>query len=92
METSEVRWHSSDDMAELADLQHLTEPVAVVLRQDGSVDVYGYVGVVDQREMRGSMVGQPCGFGCGGIVTDPETDVCDSCERAVMEQSELGHM
>lgn len=30
----------------------------------------------------------PCGFGCGGVVTDWETDVCDSCERHVMKQSQ----
>jgi hypothetical protein len=47
--TRTVRYHSSDDMAGLGELAEVTEPVAVVLRGDGSVDVYGYVAVVDQR-------------------------------------------
>jgi hypothetical protein len=36
-------------MAGLAEFRDVTEPVAVVLRDNGSVDVYGYVAVVDQR-------------------------------------------
>lgn len=44
-----IRYHSSDDMAGLGEFRAVTEPVAVVLRKDGSVDVYGYVAVVDQR-------------------------------------------
>jgi hypothetical protein len=47
--TPEIRDHSSDDMTDLPELAELTEPVAVVLRRDQSVDVYGYVAVVDQR-------------------------------------------
>jgi hypothetical protein len=46
-----VRCHSSDGMAGLGEVSDVTEPVAVVLREDGSVDVYGYVAVVDQRGM-----------------------------------------
>jgi hypothetical protein len=45
----EIRNHSSDDMDGLGELEGVTCPVAVVLRPDGSVDVYGYVHVVDQR-------------------------------------------
>lgn len=44
--TAEVRHHSADDMP-----GELMEPCAVVIRPDGSVDVYGYVGIVDQREI-----------------------------------------
>lgn len=47
--TEHVRYHSSDDMAGLGEFRDVIEPVAVVLRKDGSVDVYGYVAVVDQR-------------------------------------------
>lgn len=46
----EVRYHSADDMTGLRELADVTEPVAVVIRPDGSVDVYGYIGVVDQRQ------------------------------------------
>jgi hypothetical protein len=44
-----VRQHSSDDMDGLGGLADVTDPVAVVLRADGSVDVYGWVAVIDQR-------------------------------------------
>jgi hypothetical protein len=44
-----VRNRSSDDMDGLGELAGVTEPVAVVLRGDGSVDVYGLVAVIDQR-------------------------------------------
>jgi hypothetical protein len=47
--TRYIRYHSSDDMAGLGEFRDVTEPVAVVLRNDGSVDVYGYIAVVDQR-------------------------------------------
>lgn len=47
--TADVRHHSSDDMDGLRELAGITEPAAVVLRPDGSVDVYGYIGIVDQR-------------------------------------------
>ncbi|SRR5579871_6770612 len=47
--TERVRYHSSDDMTGVGELATMTEPVAVVLRQDGSVDAYGSVGVIDQR-------------------------------------------
>lgn len=43
------RVHSSDDMDGSRELAGVTEPVAVVVRPDGSLDVYGCVGVVDQR-------------------------------------------
>lgn len=44
-----VRVHSADDMCGLGELADVTEPAAVVIRPDGSVDVYGYLAVVDQR-------------------------------------------
>jgi hypothetical protein len=47
--TAAIRVHSSDDMADVGELADVTDPVAVVLRADGSVDVYGQVAVVDQR-------------------------------------------
>jgi len=47
--TATMRFHSSDDMSGLGELAAVTEPVAVVLRPDGSVDVYGHVAVIDQR-------------------------------------------
>ena len=50
--TRHVRYHSSDDMADLGELWETVEPVAVVLRADGSLDVYGYVAVIDQTGAR----------------------------------------
>lgn len=44
-----TRHHSSDDMTGLGEFEGITEPVAVVIRPDGSVDIYGYVAVIDQR-------------------------------------------
>lgn len=44
----DIRHHSSDHMTGLRELEYSTEPVAVVVRPDGSLDVYGYVAVVDQ--------------------------------------------
>ncbi len=44
-----VRTHSSDDMDGLGEFATTTEPVAVVIRPDGSVDAYGLIAVVDQR-------------------------------------------
>jgi hypothetical protein len=32
------------------------------------------------------MVGKTCGFGCGGAVTNPDTDVCNKCERTAYAQ------
>jgi hypothetical protein len=43
-----IRWHSTDYMHRLGELRHITEPVAVVIRPDGSIDVYGDVAVIDQ--------------------------------------------
>ena len=45
----DVRVHSADDMCGLGELADVTEPAAVVIRPDGSVDAYGYLAVVDQR-------------------------------------------
>jgi hypothetical protein len=45
----DVRYHSSDEMDGLSELRDLMAPVTVILRPDGSVDVYGHVGIVDQR-------------------------------------------
>lgn len=47
---SDIRYHSSDDMSGLGELSEVMEPVAVVLRPDGSVDAYGFIGIVDQRQ------------------------------------------
>jgi hypothetical protein len=47
--THSIRRHSSDDMTGLGEFTGTTEPVAVVIRPDGSIDVYGYVAVIDQR-------------------------------------------
>jgi hypothetical protein len=44
-----IRYHSSDDMDGVGELPGVTEPVAVVIRPDGSLDVYGDVAIVDQR-------------------------------------------
>jgi hypothetical protein len=44
-----LRYHLADDMTGLGELCQVTEPVAVVLRNDNSVDVYGHVAIVDQR-------------------------------------------
>jgi hypothetical protein len=46
---TDIRNHSPDNMTGLGELEGITEPVAVVVRPDGSLDVYGRVGVVDQR-------------------------------------------
>jgi hypothetical protein len=46
---TDIRNHSSDDISDDETLPNITEPVAVVLRADGSIDVYGFVAVVDQR-------------------------------------------
>ena len=48
----DVRHHSSDDMDGLPELADATEPVAVVIRPGGSVDVYGHVAIIDQRPTR----------------------------------------
>ena len=48
MTERDIRYHSSDDMTGLGELKSVMEPVAVVLRRDGSIDVYGQVAVVDQ--------------------------------------------
>jgi hypothetical protein len=50
----QVRAHSSDDMAGVGELRDVIDPVAVVLRPDGSVDVYGQVAVIDQRKEAGA--------------------------------------
>jgi hypothetical protein len=45
-----VRNHAGgDNMPELPELERVHEPVAVIIRPDGSVDSYGYVAVIDQR-------------------------------------------
>ena len=76
--TMDIRYHSSDDMDGLTELASITEPVAVVLRPDGSADVYGCIAVSDQRPLAREMTsGDNCpGYanananaplcGCGG--------------------------
>jgi hypothetical protein len=44
-----VRFHPADHMEGLRELAGVTEPAAVVVRPDGTLDVYGPVDVVDQR-------------------------------------------
>lgn len=46
---TDIRRHSSRDMDGLGEFEGCTDPVAVVIRPDGSLDVYGFIGVVDQR-------------------------------------------
>lgn len=65
--TRYVRYHSADDGMRLHELREVIEPVAVVLRKDGSVDVYGQVGVVDQR--------RPCTDEACGAEACPEHPV-----------------
>ena len=43
------RHHPREHMRALGELAGVTEPAAVVVRQDGSLDAYGPVGIVDQR-------------------------------------------
>jgi hypothetical protein len=45
--TARVRYHLAGDMKGVGELRRLTAP-AVVLRPDGSADVYGQVAIVDQ--------------------------------------------
>lgn len=45
----DIRYHSSDEMNGEGEWEGITEPVAVVIRADGSVDAYGYLAVIDQR-------------------------------------------
>jgi hypothetical protein len=45
----QVRAHTSDHMTGLGEFRGVTEQAAVVIREDGSVDAYGQVAVVDQR-------------------------------------------
>lgn len=45
---ADIRNHSSDDMTG-PEFSSIVEPVAVVLRSDGSIDSYGHVAVIDQR-------------------------------------------
>lgn len=52
--TGRIRYHSADDMMGLGELAEVTEPAAVVIRPDGSVDVYGYMAVIDQRGAQAS--------------------------------------
>jgi hypothetical protein len=46
---NDVRYHSADDMMGVGEFENTMEPVAVVIRPDGSADAYGYVAVMDQR-------------------------------------------
>lgn len=50
MTERDIRYHSGDDMSGLGEFENVMEPVAVVLRPDGSIDAYGYVAVIDQVE------------------------------------------
>jgi hypothetical protein len=48
-----IHKHSGDDMDDSTEFDDVTEPVAVVIRPDGSIDAYGYVAVIDQRPAGG---------------------------------------
>lgn len=59
-----IRHHSSDDMTG-PEFEGVAEPVAVIIRPDGSADIYGYVAFIDQRpgdECYGAD-GQPLPYG-----------------------------
>lgn len=47
--TQEIRYHSSEAMSDTREFDGVYEPVAVVIRADGSIDAYGYVAVIDER-------------------------------------------
>ena len=46
-----VRFHPAEHMEGLRELAGVTESAAVVVRRDGTLDVYGPVDVVDQRDV-----------------------------------------
>ena len=76
-----VRVHSSDDLAGLGELADVAEPCAVVIRPDGSVDVYGYIGVVDQRpDVAAEAPGWRC-HNCGAGPYDNDLDECGNCGK-----------
>jgi hypothetical protein len=62
--TATVRYHSSDYMDGLREFAGVTEPVAVVIRPGGSVDVYGCVAIIDQRPATSTECLR-CGAGAG---------------------------
>lgn len=95
---SYTRHHSSDDMTG-PEFANVTEPVAVVIRPDGSADVYGYVAVIDQRPEdtdsdpaaqaeRDRLMPQSCGE-CGGEVSEDgaEPDHLDDCPHFEIDGS-----
>jgi hypothetical protein len=47
--TAMVRHHSADDMDGLGECVDVFAPGAVIVRRDGSLDVYGHIDVIDQR-------------------------------------------
>lgn len=59
--SEDIRYHSSDDMDGLGEFDGVAEPVAAVIRADGSIDAYGYLAVVDQRTPAAAEV--PAGLG-----------------------------
>ena len=51
-------------MTRIGELLEVVEPVAVVLRPNGSVDVYGDVAIIDQRPAPGLTVEHVTGWDC----------------------------
>lgn len=61
------------------EFEGITEPCAVVIRPDGSVDVYGYIGVVDQRpDVAADAPGWRC-YKCGAGPYGADLDECGNC-------------
>lgn len=50
-ESHQIRYHPADDAIGLPKAEVPGYEVSVVIRPDGSVDVYGAVAVVDQRPL-----------------------------------------
>lgn len=76
--TKFVRYHPAKHMAGLHELSGVTESAAVVLRKDGSVDVYGYglVAVVDQRPAEEAA---PRAFILAAAEGEPASWICEDC-------------
>ena len=74
MRDSDIRKHPARHMHGLRELDGMAGPAAVVIRPDGSLDVYGPVFVVNQTEPPECPVcGHPVEHGSGAAVT------CDLC-------------
>jgi hypothetical protein len=90
-----IRHHSSDDMAGLSEFSGTAEPAAVVIRPDGSADVYGYIAVIDQRRGQDECYdadGQPLPYGrcdtCGAPCSADGCTAAAAHEAALDEEDE----